>query len=73
MRKINMILTRSDLQTKISQLIEDNPGDSKDQIRFLVKEFLDTLDLTKDSLSHEFIRDHIMEDLNSYIGLEDNL
>lgn len=64
-------MTRTDLQTKISQLIEDNPDETKEGIKLLVKEYLDSMDLSKDSLTHEFMRDHILEDLNSYEGLEE--
>lgn len=65
-------MSRAELQTKITQLIADNPNIDVEGIRALVRTHLDSLDLKRDSLSHEFIRDRIMNDLNTYEGLEND-
>lgn len=62
-------MTRSDLQEKINNIRGDNLIKLVD-LTPQMKTWLDTKNLAQDDLSHEFIRDHILDDLNSYEGID---
>lgn len=65
-----MNLNRSDVQNKIKTLLESNPNKDFVFIKNQLKTWLDSLDLSNGELTHSLMRDHILDDLNSYEGLK---
>lgn len=58
-------MTREEIQTKINSLASNLTAA---QMRSQMSTWLDQTDLSVGTLTHEFIRDHILDDLNSYEG-----
>lgn len=57
---------RVDIQKRIDSIRRIFPELDMDGLKVQIKTWLDTLDLSYGNLSHSFIRDRIIEDLNSY-------
>lgn len=65
-------LTRADIQTKIDSIRSDDPNieiaDLTDQISI----YLDGFDLSNEAFDQEVAKQRIMDDLNSYAGIEED-
>lgn len=64
-----MIITRQEIQTELDIIIKDNPDGDLYYIKSQLSKWLDEFDLSEDNLTHDFIKDHILDDLNSYQGV----
>lgn len=63
------MLTREEIQSQIDIFLKDHPGLDLYELKALMKDWLDEFDLSQGELTHEFIKIHILDDLNSYEGV----
>lgn len=62
-------MTRAEIQDQINTIRQDNNINLVD-LKPQISSWLDEGDLSTGNLSHAFIRDHILEDLVSYEGVD---
>lgn len=65
------MLTRAEIQNQIDIFKKGHPDLNLYELKVLMKDWLDQTDLSMDNLSHEFMRDRILDDLNSYEGVKE--
>lgn len=64
------MINRDQIQAQIDTILKNNPNAKLDVIKSGLSTWLDTFQLETGALTHEFMRDHILEDINSYNGME---